>query len=342
MENARRFLDQQIASYECQLRNAEKRRADFRARYVDLLPSDGNGGESRLDLARMQLIGLRGQLEDAVQRRDALRKELSTTPPNTNIDADIRDGAPSRLRTAQDQLAELRLRFTDQHPDVIAMKKLIAVLKTERSDAGSAASRGRIRSISNPMYEQLKVRLVDAEGQVASLQRQVTDATGERERMEAMARSTPGVHAEYENLDRDYSVLRKNYEELLGRREAANIAEAADTQADKVKLQIVDPPRIPRIAVSPNRLLLIPGVLLAGLAGGSGLAFLLGQTDRSFRTLDDLRVLGLPVLGGISLLDTIPRRKRLISAFGFGLAVTLLAVACGGLLTQLLRQSALV
>jgi hypothetical protein len=222
------------------------------------------------------------------------------------------------------------------------MNKLIAVLKTERSDAGGPAPRGRVHSISNPMYEQLKVRLVDAEGQVASLQRQVTDAAGERERMETMARSTPGVHAEYENLDRDYSVLRKNYEELLGRREAANIAEAADTQAEKVKLQIVDPPRVPRIAVSPNRLLLIPGVLLAGLAGGSGLAFLLGQTDRSFRTLDDLRVLGLPVLGGISLLDTVPRRKRLISAFGFGVAVMLLAVACGGLLTQLLREAALV
>ena len=43
MENARVFLQQQIASYERQLREAEARRAEFRVKYVDLLPSDGTG-----------------------------------------------------------------------------------------------------------------------------------------------------------------------------------------------------------------------------------------------------------------------------------------------------------
>ena len=65
-------------------------------------------------------------------------------------------------------------------------------------------------------------------------------------------------------------MLRKSYEELLGRLQDANIAQAADTQADKVKLQIVDPPETPRLPVAPNRMLLVTGVLLAGCAGGPG------------------------------------------------------------------------
>ncbi|MBV8578660.1 MAG: hypothetical protein JOZ58_26955 [Acetobacteraceae bacterium] len=134
-------------------------------------------------------------------------------------------------------------------------------------------------------------------------------------------------------------MLRRPYEELLDRRESASIAQAANTQADKVKLTIVDPPQIPRLPVSPNRLLLLPAVLLLGLSGGCGVAFLLGQMDRSFRTLDDLRALGLPVLGGISMLATVPAGRKLSSALGFCAAVLLLVGACGGLLSHVLGVS---
>ncbi len=324
---------------EQQLRAAEKRRAEFRAKYIDLLPSDANGGASRLDLARSQMLTLQGQLQDAILRRDAMRQELATT--SQTLPAPGEPGspiaAPSRLQAAEQRLAELRLRYTDQHPEVIALKALIPTLK---GDEGAAPGRRAGSILPNPVYEQTKLRLIDAEAQVASLQRQVRDTITERERLETMARTAPGVQAEYQNLDRDYTVLRKNYEELLARREAASIAQAANTQADKVKLQIVDPPQVPRIPVSPNRLLLIPAVLAAGLGAGVGCAFLLGQMDRSFATLADLRALGLPVLGGISLATPTPPSRRVVSALGFGVAVLLLVVACGGLLGHLLRGSA--
>ncbi len=142
-----------------------------------------------------------------------------------------------------------------------------------------------------------------------------------RDRLEKVQREQPGLIAEYQNMDRDYSVLRRNYEELLGRLQSANIAQAADTQADKVKLQIIDPPEIPRLPVAPNRMLLVTGVLLGGLATGVGLTILFGQLDRSFSTVDELRSLGLPVLGGISVLGLVPLRQRLM---------TVVAVRCRG------------
>ena len=76
------------------------------------------------------------------------------------------------------------------------------------------------------------------------------------------------MQAQSVNLNRDYEVLRKNYDELLTRRESMRLANAADTQADKVKLQVVDPPKIPQIPVSPKRGLLLTGVFLAALGGG--------------------------------------------------------------------------
>ncbi|HEX3575937.1 MAG TPA: hypothetical protein VHU42_15155, partial [Rhodopila sp.] len=79
MENARRFLERQIQSYEQQLRAAEKRRADFRARYIEILPADNNPNVPALESARNQAQALEGKLQDALMARDALKQEVENT-----------------------------------------------------------------------------------------------------------------------------------------------------------------------------------------------------------------------------------------------------------------------
>jgi hypothetical protein len=236
------------------------------------------------------------------------------------------------------------LKDTDQHPDVIAQRKLIEYLKGKAvagpppkvPAANGEETGGTIttpkRSVPNPVYD----------SQVASLTRQRDEAVRSQDRLEKISKEQPGLFAEYMNMDRDYNVLRRNYEELLGRLQSANIAQAADTQADKVKLQVIDPPEVPRIPVAPNRPLLVTGVLLGGLAIGLGMTVLFGQLDRSFSSVDELRALGLPVLGGISVLGMAPFRQRLMTAMRFGAAVAVLMVVYGGLMVHILRTAALI
>jgi polysaccharide chain length determinant protein (PEP-CTERM system associated) len=364
MENAKRFLEHQISSYEQQLRAAEKRRADFRFKYVDILPADLNPDRpynSATESARNSLREMDGRLQDALIKSNALRDELSKAPAmlvaedNSRIQGQVR----TKMQEAQEQLKMLLLRDTEQHPEVIAQKKLIEALRASRegsapadgatgkgdgaADAGKrgAADAGK-RSVPNPVYEQLKVRLVEADTAVASLQRQRAAEAELLERLDKMQREQPGLLAEYQNMDRDYSVLRRNYEELLGRLQSATLAQAADTQADKVKLQIVDPPETPRLPAAPNRLLLVSGVLLAGIGGGIAFTVLLGQLDRSFSTVDQLRNLGLPVLGGISILGQPPFVHRLLVAARFSAAVVALVALYGGLMVHILRSAALI
>ena len=352
MQNAQMFLDQQLASYEGKLREAEKRRA-----YIDLLPSDANG-VSRFEQAQNTVRMLQGQLQDQIMRRDMLKGELSSMPPMLVTETDAR-GVPlgglapttpeqAKLKQAEDQLAELRLRYTDQHPDVVELRKRIEILRAAAAAsakapaaAGKAADQTpqRSRSQPNPVYEQIKVRLVEAEANQASLQRQLADATKERDRLQEIARSAPGLQAEYTNLNRDYDVLRKNYEELLARRESMRIGSAAEADADKIKIQIVDPPQVPQNPVAPKRVMLVTGVLLAALGAGFGLALLLAQFDQSFHTLDELRDLGLPVAGSISLIAVTSRIGRMASAIGFSSALLLLCAVYAGLILRLLRSS---
>jgi polysaccharide chain length determinant protein (PEP-CTERM system associated) len=356
MENAKRFLEHQISSYEQQLRAAERRRADFRTKYLDVLPADLNPDRpytSATEAARNNVRDIDGRLQDAVIKRDTLRKELANAPAmlvaedNTRLEGQIR----TKLQEAEEQLRMLQLKDTEQHPDVIAQKKMIEALKRSREGAApangatgradGAANAGK-RSVSNPVFEQLKVRLVEADTAVASLQRQRVAEAELLDRLEKVQREQPGLVAEYQNMDRDYSVLRKNYEELLNRLQSANLAQAADTQADKVKLQVVDPPETPRLPVTPNRLLLVSGVLVAGIGGGIAFTILLGQLDRSFSTVDQLRDLGLPVLGGISILGRTPLLQRMLVVARFSAAVVALIGVYGGLMAYILRVAALI
>lgn len=343
LENANRFIESQLGFYERQLRDSERRRAEFRARYTDLLP--GDGGSSRLQGAVEAVRSLSGQIADAQARRVSLAKELAGTPPILVTESTGGGGGSPRLEAEEQKLRELRLRLTDAHPDVIAQKQVIAAMRSGKlgrdpSDA-PRASVPNAPAVPNPIYEQLKVRLVDTDASISSLQRQLADATKERDRLDAIAKSSPGLQAEALNLDRDYGVLQTNYSALLSRRESMRISAAAEANADQVKIQIIEPPLVPTVPVAPQRSKLISAVLVAGLAAGTGLALLLVQLDQSFHTTEDLRHLGYPVVGGVSLLGaTVPVMRRLVTISTFAIAILLPCVIYGGLLIRLFRSGA--
>jgi polysaccharide chain length determinant protein (PEP-CTERM system associated) len=345
MQQARTFIAQQIAAYEVQLRESERRRAEFRARYLDLLPSEQQGGSTRLAASQAKLGQLKGELQDAQTRRELLRQqiELVSAPPPAQAAARGGGGGggvnAGRLAEAERSLRELRLRFTDQHPDVVTARSIVAELRASGGGGGGGGGGGARGEPAAPrqdpartgaLLEQLRLRQVDSDTQIASLERQVRDEQAENERLEELARTAPHVQAEFQNLDRDYNVVRKNYEELLARRESLQIAGAARTDADRVRLDVVEPPTVPQRPTGPNRLLFASAVLVVGIGAGLGLMVLLVQFDRGFYTVHDLRKLGLPLLGAIS--SAVPRRRATAGAMVFACATALLLVAYGTVL----------
>ncbi len=330
MEKASQFLDEQIASYERQLREAESKRAEFRTQYVDLLP--GDGGVNRLEQARTQVTSLTGQLADAKSRRVLLARELSTTQALVVTEGASGGGYDTRsaLRAAEAKLRDLQQIYTDAYPEVISQRHVVENLR--HSEAAPVASTGA-KSAPNPVYEQLKLRLVETDALIESLQRQIDDATHERDRLNGIAHGAPNLEARYINLNRDYDVLRKNYDELLARREGMRIATAAQVRASNVKMVIIDPPQVPQTPVAPARVLLSIGVLLAGLAAGIGVVGAMMTLDQSFHSVIELRAMGRPVIGAISLAVLPPTlAMRLRHAAVFGSAIGLLVVALGGVL----------
>lgn len=323
IDKATVFIDGQIALYEQQLRQAEARRAAFKKKYIDLLP--GDSGVNRLEAARQAVKQLTGELADARARRLLIANQLASTPAVLSEGGGGTD-PQAQLRAAEARLRELRQIYTDAFPEVIAQQRTVDNL---RRNPAAAEPETRGRSVGNPTYQQFRLQLVETDASIESLTRRLADAKMEAERLDKIAKGVPELEAQYIQLNRDYDIVRKNYDELVGRREGMRISDAAQKKASNIKLVIIDPPTVPRLPVGPRRVLFSIGVMVVAVGAGIGLVAGLVAFDQSFHTLTELRALGLPVIGSVSLAALPPSLwDRARSA---GLFVT----ACLGLLLML-------
>jgi polysaccharide chain length determinant protein (PEP-CTERM system associated) len=266
IQTAKSFIEGQISEYESQLKAAELRLADFKVSNVDFLSSNAESFAVRLEAARDNVKKLEAEYGDAVAQRDQLRAQIAGTPrflsydamPSMVVGTGAVAGTPQqRILALQAKLSELRLQYTDKHPDVIQtqqqLENLIAQQKKARSGGDEASSFARAQ-IPNVIHDQLSLRLTDAETNLGSVRRKLDEARAVVEDMQKRAADAPRIEAEFTNLNRDYQVLKASYEGMLQRRESARIAEAADTTTEPVQFRVVAAPELPATAAGPNRI----------------------------------------------------------------------------------------
>ena len=70
--------------------------------------------------------------------------------------------------------------------------------------------------------------------------------------MTAAASRVPQIDAELAQLNRDYDVVRRQYEAMVARREKAALSEDVDATR-LAQFRIIDPPRVSPQPVFPNR-----------------------------------------------------------------------------------------
>ena len=127
--------------------------------------------------------------------------------------------------------------------------------------------------------------------------------------------------------------------ELVARRQSTEIANNADTKTEKIQFRVVDPPQVPVVPAAPNRPLLVTLVLALGIGAGVATPLLMMQLDRSFATLNQLRPLGIPILGSVSRLSFGGAQRRAAFQFVGVTASALVLVALYGTLLVLSFRS---
>jgi len=336
-DKAVQFIDDQIKTYEDKLAAAENTLKEFKIKNMGMLPGSGDFS-GQLSGATDQLNQAKLELSEAEQARNAIRRQINGEPakPGTQtIDPALIDPElESRIATVQKNLDTMRLQYTEQHPDVIANKRLLDQLLAQKADLGKTKKRSLDPGAGySPMLQQLTVSLSQADARVASLRARVNEFAARVDSLRSRSSTAPEIEAQLTQLNRDYDVNKANYQRLVERRESARLSGDLTTATDMLSFRVIDPPTVPTQPTGPNRLRLFSMVFGAALVAGLAAAFLMSQVRPTFMSQTALRdTTGLPVLGAIGMnwtTEQTVRRKRRLVAVGVSVLLLLGAYAVG-------------
>lgn len=308
---ARRFIDEQIRINEAKLVEAEARLKDFKVRNFGVTGVSNQDYFARISTRSDEVNKLRSDLDAAERARDAYRRELAAEDPQLPAES-FPAAAPAvlleidgRIEAQRKQLDDLLRRFTEDHPDVINARRLVATLETQRrqelqAKASDSGGRPRGTAATSPVYQKIRVALAETEAQVASLRSQLGAQKTSLDQTRALAGRLPQVEAEFAQLNRDYDVIRKNHDQLVSRRESAALGVKLDESSQLAEFRVVEPPRVSPAPVFPGRTHLALIAALVSVLAGVGVALAL---DLLRPTVHD--VAGLEKLSGRSVMGTI-------------------------------------
>ncbi|MDM7859620.1 Wzz/FepE/Etk N-terminal domain-containing protein [Alteromonas sp. ASW11-36] len=312
---ATRFLDEQIVDYENRLTQAEQQLADFQRKYAELLPVAGSfyqnlqGLRNQKDQTQLQIRELEQQRATFLEQLEARQAAAQNGDVQSGSDLAITTRYDDRIRALESKLDDLRLRFTDQHPDVIETTKILDNLLQVREEEiqqylASQQTSGSGTGELSQLGMTIRSEISRIEGEIASLRVREQDFDDKIEELRAKIDLVPQIEAEQTALNRDYGILKQKYLELLSRKEAAELSQRADVSSEDFQFRIIEPPMAPNKPAGPNRLIFYTLVVLVGFLAGAGIAFFISQlTPLLIRGTQLANETGYPVLGAVSHID---------------------------------------
>lgn len=308
---AGKFIDEQIANHDLKLVEAESRLKDFKIRNFGVSGVASQDYFGRMAALADQVNKLRVDLQAAEQSRDSYRRELAGEEPQLSAETTL-PAVPSevdiRLDAQRKQLDELLRRYTDAHPDVVSSRRVIAQLEAQKRQEAVVRlqpdSNGKVRGLAatSPIYQRIRVSLAETEAQVASLRAQLRAQQERLDQIRASAGRVPQVEAELAQLNRDYDVIRKNYDLLVSRRESASLGVKLDESSQLAEFRVVEPPRVSPTPVAPRRVVLGLIAIVISLVAGVAVAIGIDQLRPTFEDAKSLREFSnRPVLGAIAV-----------------------------------------
>jgi len=322
---AQTFIEEQIKTYEERLTEAEERLAEFKRKNMALMQGGESDYYTRFQAAQAAVDSLQSQIRSLTNRRNELERQVAGE--DAGGDAMGQTSVDTAISNLEAEAAQLRLRFTEKHPDVVRVNRTLQDLYRAREEElrVRAAGGGNPARAVDPVYQQMKIALSAANADLASLQSQLAEKNAQVSYLRSMANTIPDIEAQLARLNRDYDVVKAEYETLLQRLESVKMNQ--EVQADKkdIQFRVLEPPRTPLSPIGPDRFRLNTMVLLGALGFGFAVAFVLSHRDPAFYSATSLReVTGLPVYGQVGIYGAAANDRTL---WAFAAATVALLVA---------------
>ncbi len=313
------FLDSQTRAAAQSLADQEAKLHAFEAQHEGSLPQELQSNIQILNGIQAQLQSALGARERALQQQTYLNSLLNQYQ---SMGPDSLAGSPTSIQAqidgARAALAQLRAKYTDDHPDVIALKDDIARLERLKKDMGAEARENLETNSATPAQVAAMTPLMQVESQLKSNKQEIQSLEAKIQQLQATGQQyqqrmaeTPAVSAQMDDIMRDYQATRKAYDDLSEKRGGSQLATNLQRQQQGEQFRVIDPPSLPDKPSFPDRF----KFSLAGLAVGIVFAVFFGAglefVDDRIRTEQELvDSTSLPVLVEIPPLPTEAEIRR--------------------------------
>ena len=310
------FLEKELERIRKLLKQQEKKVSEFRAKHLGVLPEQLEANLRTLDRLQLQLQSNGEALKTAEETRRMLQQQLSQmqTMPMITVDEGSSEKSileSSSLDEIKARLEQLRVKYTEKHPEVRRIKRLIAQMGKEEKGSEANEEGSKEASITNekPSWtSQIEAQLAQLDAEIAQLKNERKRLKSEIKEYERRVEITPKIEQQLKELTRGYEVTQKEYQSLLDKKLQAELAANMERKQKGERFKVLDQAKIPERPFKPNRPKIILFGVFLGMAAGGGLAGLIEYLDHSFYKIEDLEQ-----FTGISVIASIPkiRAKKL-------------------------------
>jgi polysaccharide chain length determinant protein (PEP-CTERM system associated) len=331
------FLDKSTGEVHRQLLEKERELTEYKLQNQGQLPTETGTNLQMMTASQLELQNLIEGMNLDAQEIRRLELEISGMLALAQREAANSGPGVSPNKKALDQaridLRSLEIRYTVEHPLLVAQKSLIADLEAkvqaEELQQPVSTPAGAVVGLSGQEQIRLAQLRLDHDNVKSRLQKRKDEeprVVADINRFKANLAAAPRNEQQLVELTRDYTTLAQEYADLLRKSRDSQLATNMEVQQIGERFKPLDTARIPERPISPNRPQMIVKGLMFGLGVGLVLVAFLEYRDTTLKTDSDVVTsLTLPVLAVIPVILTErderrKQRSRRVYAFaGVGL-----------------------
>jgi len=341
------FLSDELKNSKQHLDDLDLKLTQFKVANQGRLPEQFQANVQAENAAEAEAGRMADVLSQAQARKVMLEQSLQNLIADQNFYAqhgeDVVPSGPAGMKSQQllaleatlsqqrSTLASMLRLYGENYPEINSLKAAISVSEAQKADlekqleaqAASSPDRGPVK-VSNPAVQ---ARLEELKNSIATIKTQIQTTQSDIDRViknqgilnqkiaayQARIEQAPLNEQEYMQLNSDYMLAKKNYEDMVQKRDSSETAKNLEQHKGGENLELLDPASLPEQATEPNRPAWAAIGTALGLVIGIVLAGAKEMRDTSLKNLKDVRAYtNLPVLSSIPLLENalLVRRKR--------------------------------
>jgi succinoglycan biosynthesis transport protein ExoP len=325
-ENTTAFLDSELADARIKMEEQEAEVSAFKSKHAGNLPGQLQSNVQILAGLQAQLASTQHALDTSKQQKiylESLLQQYQSAQASLGGDSAVisTQALDKVLQNLRLQIQNLRTRYTDDHPDIVALKdeiaKTEALRKQNEAEIASNHQTGKSTSAIDFSAEegvqrgsptaimQLQSQLKANQLEIQNEQQHARDLEAQTTVYQGRLNLTPETEQELTVVSRGYDEAKFNYNSLLQKQTQSQLATSLGQKQQGQQFHIIDPPKLPDKPSAPNRFLISLVGLALGAVLGLGIATFLELTDIRFRQEKDLEgILPARMLVGIPRLST--------------------------------------